>query len=265
MTTATGRFTEQKVAVAGTALHLLTGGTGAPMLVLHGVEGFEDWLPFHDALAERATVYAPSHPGYGQTPCPDWMSAIHHQAVFYHWFLQQAALGPVDVVGLGMGGWIAAQMAIMCPHHLRRLVLVDAAGIRPQHADILDIFIIPWKQVIERCFHDPENSSEFQRLFGGEFQEYGGLREASRTMSIRMCFRPYMYDAALPDMVAKVSLPTLVVWGAHDHIMPLECGQRYQHAIAGATLRVLEGCGHWPHYERPQELAQVIGEFLAHP
>jgi pimeloyl-ACP methyl ester carboxylesterase len=183
--------------------------------------------------------------------------------VFYHWFLQQAALGPVDVVGLGIGGWIAAYMAIMCPHALRRLVLVDAAGIHPRHAEIFDIFIVPWKQVIERCFYDPEHSAEFQRLFGGEFQEYGGLREASRTMSIRMCFRPYMYDAALPDMLAKVRLPTLVLWGAHDHIMPLECGQRYQQAIPGATLRVLEGCSHWPHYERPQELAQVIGEFLS--
>ena len=118
MTTSTVPFTEQKVAVAGTELHLLTGGTGTPVVVLHGVEGFEGWLPFHDALAEHATVYVPAHPGYGQTPCPEWIATIPHQAVFYHWFLQQAALGPVDLVGLGIGGWIAAQMAIMCPHNI---------------------------------------------------------------------------------------------------------------------------------------------------
>lgn len=265
MTTSTVPFTEQKVAVAGTELHLLTGGTGAPVVVLHGVEGFEGWLPFHDALAERATVYVPAHPGYGQTPCPEWMSTIAHQAVFYHWFLQQAGLGPVDLIGFGIGGWIAAQMAIMCPHHIRRLALVGAAGLRPQQAEILDIFVIPWRQVIERSFHDPATSTEYQRLFGGEFQEYGGPREAGRTMSIRMCFRPYMYDLSLPDMAGKIQLPTLVVWGAHDQIMPLECGQLYQRAIPGATLRVLEGCGHWPHFERPEAVAQVMHEFFSRP
>src|ERR671933_100465 len=113
---------------------LLKGGSGDPLLVLHGEEGHEGWLAFHAALAQGATVYAPSHPGYGHTDAPDWISAIPHQAVFYHWFLQNAGFGSgaVDLVGVGIGGWIAAQMAIMCGASLRHLILVDAAGIRPQ-------------------------------------------------------------------------------------------------------------------------------------
>jgi pimeloyl-ACP methyl ester carboxylesterase len=263
MTTSAERFTEQRVEVANTALYLLQGGTGTPLLVLHGIEGHEGWLPFHDALAEQATVYAPSHPGYGQTACPEWLQTIAHQAVFYNWFLQQEIFAPVDLVGIGIGGWMAAQMAVMCSHNLRHLVLVDAAGIRPQQSEALDVFIIPWKQVIERAFYDPANSPEYQRLFGGEFQEFGGLREAGRTMSIRMCFRPFMYDPALPGMLGKVQVPTLVVWGAQDQLMPVECGTLYQRAIPGATLHLLERCGHWPQFERPQELAQVISEFIS--
>ena len=170
-------------------------------------------------------MYAPSHPGYGQTPCPEWLETIAHQAVFYHWFLQEQALAPVDVVGIGIGGWIAAQMAVMCPQPIRHLVLVDAAGIRPQHGEVFDIFITPWRQVIERCFYDATPSPEYQRLFGGEFQEFGGPREAGRTTSIRMCFRPYMYDRSLPGMLEKVRIPTLVVWGAQDQIIPVECGR----------------------------------------
>lgn len=263
MTTSTVQVTEEKVKVAGTVLHLLKGGQGPPVLVLHGVEGFEGWLQFHAALAERATVYAPAHPGYGQTPCPEWLETIHHQAVFYHWFLQEQALAPVAVVGVGIGGWMAAQMAIMCSHHLTHLVLVDAAGIRPQHGEIFDIFITPWKQVIDRCFYDPAGSPEYQRLFGGEFQEFGGPREAGRTMSIRMCFRPFMYDRALPGMLGKVRVPTLVVWGAQDQIIPVECGQLYQRAIPGATLQLIDQCGHWPQFERPQELARVVRAFFS--
>ena len=129
MTTSTVQYTEERVKVAGTELYMLRGGSGSPVLVLHGVEGFEGWLPFHEALAAQATVYAPAHPGYGQTPCPEWVETIPHQAVFYHWFLQEQALAPVDVVGIGIGGWIAAQMAVMCPQYIRHLVLVDAAGI----------------------------------------------------------------------------------------------------------------------------------------
>lgn len=263
MTPPTVQYNEERRPVATTELYLLKGGTGSPLLVLHGVEGHEGWLSFYDALAAHATVYAPAHPGFAQTPCPAWLETIGHQAVFYHWFLQQEALAPVDVIGIGIGGWMAAQMAVMCPHQLRHLVLVDAAGIRPQQREVLDIFILPWKQVIDRCFYDPQHCPEYQRLYGGEFQEFGGPREAGRTMSIRMCFRPFMYDPALPAMLGKVRVPTLVVWGAEDQIIPVECGHLYQQAIPGATLRLIEQCGHWPQFEHPQELAQAIREFLS--
>lgn len=259
----TGTCTEERIALAGIDLYLNQGGSGAPLLVLHGIEGHEGWLAFHETLAAHATVYAPAHPGYTPTPCPEWLSSIAQQAVFYHWFIEQQRLAPIDVVGLGMGGWIAAQMAVMCAHNLRHLVLVSPAGIRPEREEIFDIFITPWKQVIDRCFYDPENSPEYQRLYGGEFQEFGGPREAGRTMSIRMCFRPFMYDPALPALLGKVQLPTLLVWGAEDAIMPRECAQLYQRAIAGSTLTLLEKCGHWAQFERPQELAQTIAAFIA--
>ena len=263
MTMAEQAYKEERMALADTELYLLKGGDGRPLLVLHGVEGHEGWLPFHDALAAKATVYAPAHPGYGETARPEWLETIVHQAVFYHWFIERAGLTGLDVVGFGIGGWIAAQMAVLCPQNLRRLVLVNAAGIHPQESDILDIFIIPWKQMIERGFYDAEACPEYHRLYGGEWQEFGGPREAGRTMSIRMCFRPFMYDSSLPGMLGKVTLPTLVVWGADNHIIPPECGRLYQQAIPGATLHQIERCGHWPHFERPEELAGVIQTFLA--
>ncbi len=264
MTTETANHVELRCQVAGTELYLLTGGTGYPMLVLHGVEGHEGWLPFHDALAAHATVYAPAHPGFAQTTCPPWLETIQHQAVFYHWYIDQAQLGPVDLVGVGIGGWIAAQMAVICPHNLRNLVLVDAAGIRPEQSDILDIFILHWKEVIERSFYDPETCPEYLRLYGDEYQEFGGPREAGRTMSMRLCFRPFMYDLAFPGLLGKIQSPTLILWGAEDQIIPLECGHLYQQAIPGATLRTLDRAGHWPHYERPTELVEIISEFVAH-
>jgi pimeloyl-ACP methyl ester carboxylesterase len=264
MSATTGGFTEATVTVASTQLYQLTGGTGRPLIVLHGVEGHEGWLAFHEALAEHATVYAPAHPGYGQTERPPWMETIAHQAVFYQWFLQEAGLREVDLVGVGVGGWIAAQMVVMCQTNLRHLVLVDAAGVRPRQSDVMDIFIIPWREVIERSLYEAENCAEALRIYSATpLQEFGGVREAGRSMSMRMCYRPYMYDPALLPTLGKIRVPTLVVWGAQDQIIPLECGHLYQQAIPGATLRVIDRCGHWPHFERPEVLAEIIHEFIA--
>lgn len=263
MATVTVPFTEEKIAVAGTQLYLLKGGSGRPLLVLHGEEGHEGWLAFHEALAPSATVYAPSHPGYGHTEAPEWISEIRHQAVFCNWFLQEAGLDAVDLVGTGVGGWIAAEMAVMCPDRLRRLVLVGAAGVRPEQDEIFDIFVTPWTQVIERSFHDPKSAPEHQRLYGEPMPEFGGFRESAKTMNIKMCYRPYMYDPALPAMLGKVRVPTLLVWGADDRIVPSECGRLYQQSIPGAELRTIERCGHWAHLEKPQELASIVKEFTA--
>jgi pimeloyl-ACP methyl ester carboxylesterase len=184
--------------------------------------------------------------------------------VFYHWFLQEMGLQAVDLVGVGVGGWIAAQMAVMCQAPFRHLVLVDAAGVRPRQGEIADIFIIPWREVIERSLYDAENCAEALRIYTAmPLQEFGGMREAGRSMSMRMCYRPYMHDPALLPTLGKIRLPTLIVWGAQDQVMPLDCGHLYQQAIPGATLRVIDHCGHWPHFEHPQALAEIIREFVA--
>jgi len=257
-------FTEERLAVGPTSLLVLKGGSGRPVLVLHGEEGHEGWLAFHEALAEYATVYAPSHPGYGHTEEPEWMTTVQHQAVFYHWFLQEAGLKSIDLVGVGIGGWIAASMAVLCDEPLRRLMLVGAAGIKPEQSETLDIFVEAWPEVIRRSFHDPDNCPEYGRLYANvNLNEFGGVREASRVMSCRMCFRPYMYDRALPGMLGKVRVPSLIVWGRQDQVIPLECADLYRQAIPGADVRIIEGCGHFAHLERPRELAELVHEFVS--
>jgi pimeloyl-ACP methyl ester carboxylesterase len=254
--------TTERVAVGQTELYLLKGGAGRPCLVLHGIEGHEGWGSFHAALAEKATVYAPSHPGYGHTPAPDWLTSVQHQAVFYNWFLQTAQLEDVDLVGAGVGGWIAAQMTLMCSDRLRSLTLIDPAGVRPEHDEIFDVFVARWRDVIERGFVDAQTSLEYQRIYGdAPIQDYGGIREAGRTMSMRMCFKPYMYNAALPGMLPKIDVPTLVIHGRDDRIIPLECATLYQRAIPNASLHVLDNCGHFAHLDRPEEVAAIVSEF----
>lgn len=262
--TTVGSAETVRVEVGPTELYLLRGGSGPACVVLHGIEGHEGWLTFHEALSDAHTVYAPSHPGYGHTPAPDWLTSVQHQAIFYHWFLQEAGLDQIDLVGAGLGGWIAAEMAVMDSSRLRHLVLVDATGVRPQHSEMLDIFLIPWRQVIERGFLTGQQSPEYQRIYGdAPIQEFGGIREAGRTMTTRMCFKPYMHDPSLPGMLGKIRTPTLVVWGESDAIVPLECAQLYADSIPNARLHQLPHCGHFAHLDQPRDLANVVHEFLS--
>jgi pimeloyl-ACP methyl ester carboxylesterase len=255
---------EITVPVGETALHLLKGGSGRPVVALHGIEGPEGWLAFHEALAATATVYAPTQPGYGATERPDWMETTQHVALFYGWFLQNAGLAPVDLVGFGVGGWIAAELAVMCPASVRRLILVDAAGLRPREGELLDLFVIPWREVVDRCFHDPSSATEYERIYSAApIIDFGGARESGRSMAMRTCYRPYMFDPALQPLLGRISAPTLVVWGAEDQLVPVECGRMYEEAIPNASLRLIEDCGHWPHYEKPRVLAEIVREFVA--
>ena len=254
---------EETIRVGATSLHLLRGGSGRPALVLHGMEGPEGWLRFHEQLSQQSEVIAPSHPGFGASERPDWMETITHQALYYEWFLRDAGFEQVDLIGFGIGGWIAAEMAAMCSHNLSHLVLIDAAGIRPHETGITDVFIQRWRDIVEQCIEDPE-AEEFRRIYDASpVVDFGGPREAGRSMTMRMCFRPYMYSPSLEAVLRGVRTPALVVWGARDRIIPVECAHRYQDAIPAARLQILDDCGHWPHFEKPDLLADVVSNFIA--
>jgi pimeloyl-ACP methyl ester carboxylesterase len=150
-----------------------------------------------------------------------------------------------------------------CEAQLRHLVLVGAAGLKPREAEIFDIFVAPWRDVIERGFFDAPSSAEYQRIYGSQpIAEFGGIREAGRVMAMRMCFRPYMYDPSLAGMLRKLRVQTLIVWGAEDRIVPVECARLYHEAIPHASVELLERCGHFAHLEQPARLASLISEFL---
>jgi pimeloyl-ACP methyl ester carboxylesterase len=129
---------------------------------------------------------------------------------------------------------------------------------------MLDIFLLPWRQVIERGFVNGQQSLEYERIYANApIQEFGGIREAGRTMTMRMCFKPYMHDPSLPGMLGKIRAPTLVVWGEDDQFVPLECAQLYTNAIPNARLEVLPECGHLAHLDQPRQLANLVHEFLS--
>ena len=144
--------------LSGSKLHVTRAGKGKPVLVLHHETGTLDRLPFYDALATKYDVLVPHHPGFSRSQRPDWMRSVRDIAVAYRGLLASLKIKEVSLVGLGFGGWIAAEMASMGPADVSKLVLVGAMGIKPPHGDkggdILDLAITGYVDYARAGFHD---------------------------------------------------------------------------------------------------------------
>ena len=260
---ATG-FTEEFVTVGGCKVHMLKGGSGEPLLWLHGGAGSEGWLRYAQGLAEHYTVYMPSHPGYDQSERPDWVESMNDLACFYTWFIEQQGLDGVRAVGFSTGGYLAAEIAVSCGHAFSRLMLVDPLGIKPEAGEIVDIFIISPAQILELLYHDPEQTPEYDELYPEEpTPEQLETAERNREMSVRLLWKPYANDPRLPQLLSRIRIPTRIVWGREDRLVPLECGQLYQKAIPGSDLVIVDNCGHQPHIEQPEEFIKLALDFMA--
>jgi pimeloyl-ACP methyl ester carboxylesterase len=119
----------RELRVRDTPVDFLADGEGAPLLFLHGAGGAGRWLPFQEELARSFAVHFPSHPGHGGSPAAEWIEHISDLAFHYLDLLDALALPRVHLVGASFGGWIAAEIAVMAPHRLSSLVLIDPVGI----------------------------------------------------------------------------------------------------------------------------------------
>ncbi len=257
-------FTEEFVDVGGSKLQVLKGGSGDPLLILHGAGGSRGWLRYVQELSDQYTVYLPSHPGFGTSDRPEWVESVQDLACFYTWFQEQEGLEGVRAIGFSMGGWLASEMVAMSRHSFSKLMLVDAVGIKPEQSEIADIFIISPAQVTELMFHDPQQAPEYDQVFGQlPTPQQQDQAERDREMAVRLCWKPYMYDPRLPSLLGRAKCPTRIVWGREDRIVPLECGELYQQAIPGSDLVVIDNCGHAPQMEKPDEFVKTALDFLA--
>ena len=244
------------VEIAGAKIHMLRAGSGDAVLSLHSIEGNLAWLPYLEALSQSACVYVPTHPGFGTSERPDWLETIDDLARFYLWTLDELGLGKVHLIGGFMGGWIAAEMAVMCPQVLQSLTLIGTAGVRPTDGEIADIFLLGEEETINLAIGDSDV------LAAAIDAEDSNLRTRGREMTTRLCWKPYMHDPSLIHLMPRVQVPTLVVWGENDRIVPISAGERIADAMPNARLEVIKGAGHLPHIEMPKQVTPLLLEHM---
>ena len=257
-------WTQETLKYAGGSLSVLKGGEGPPLLVLHGLGGNPGWMAYHEALAENFTVYAPSHPGYDGSQSLSWINSIAALSHYYLGLVQHLGWDRFSVVGFSMGGWLAAEMVAMCPHGLDRLVLVGAVGIRPREGEIAELFNVSREAVEKLRFYDPGQVPDHDRFFGRELTpEERGQERLNREMGSRLCWKPYMHNPSLPHYLKLIKLPTLIIWGANDAIVPLNSAELFHQNLIGSHINFIDKCGHFPQNERPSEFLNLVSTFIS--
>ena len=253
--------TERMVDAAPVQMRLTQAGEGEPLLVLHDDVGTPGWPLLHRQLARSFAVYAPSHPGYDGSDRPAWMRSVRDVAIAHLSAMRSLEIESASLVGLGLGGWVAAEMATMSRPQIRRMVLVGAMGLQPTEGEIADQFLLSGEEYARLGFHD---QAKFDEIYGGEATlDQKETWEINREMTARIAWKPYMFNQSLAYLLRAVDVPTLLVWGVEDRIVPLSCARRYQEALPNARLELIEGCGHCVDLENPEDLAALIGEFVS--
>ncbi|HEY2991803.1 MAG TPA: alpha/beta fold hydrolase [Methylomirabilota bacterium] len=248
-----------RIVVRDTPVDLLRAGSGPPLLFLHGAGGGGRWLTFQERLAERFDVLAPSHPGHAGSPAAEWIEHISDLAFHYLDLLDTLGLEQVHLVGASFGGWIAAEMATMAAARLRSLVLIDPVGIKVEGWIYPFLFGMELPQIVATVFHDPMAALA---LAPPDMSiDTLALLYRQNTALARVAWNPYLYNPLLRRRLARIATPTLLAWGAHDRLAPLQCAEAWRKEIPGAVLRVFDASGHVPHLEEPDAVAAAVTEF----
>ena len=203
-------------------------------------------------------------PGFGRSERSDWIVTVRDMAAWVAWFVRDMKLTqPLKVTGFPMGGWTAAELATFNGSMFSKMVLVSLAGIKPETGEAWDYVTRSGEDAFRAAFHDPEQSPEFVKYYGRKWSDKEEEQvEINREMAARLLWKPYMKSHTLAGPLPGISTETLIVWGREDTIIPMSAANTYKNGINGARLAILDGCGHMPEMEKPEEFTKLVLDFF---
>jgi len=265
---------------AGVRLHLYDSGEGMgqTFVLLHGLgDEADSWRKLFPLLASRGRVLAPDLPGFGRSDHPRRAYTLDFYAQTVEAMLQALHIPKAVLVGSSMGAAVALRMVVRKPDLPSRLVLLDGPPVRVRINRAQLMFLLPL--LGERIYNSLRGSQDaayatlqpyYYRLGGLPIEDQHFLRERvwarvwsdDQRRAFFSTFRWLAWEGLKghpnPSILTQIKIPTLVIWGDHDHIVPLESGKTLQAWIPGARLWVIKDCGHLPQQEQPEELVRLI-------
>ena len=261
--------TERRLDLAGVSTAVLEGGDGPPVVLLHGQGGWSGmWLPVIADLVTTHRVVAPDLPGLGASEVPDGPPDAARVLAWLGELIQRTCPSPPALVGASLGASIAARFAIAHPDRLTRLVLVGAGSLarfRPAPGVALALirFIArPGERTQARFLRQVTvDPSRVRALLGDRWEASQAYNlDRARTPSVRAANRRLLRELGTktipPHELARIAVPTSLIWGRHDRVMRLRIAEaasvRY-----GWPLHVIEDAGHFS-LEQPQAFRAAL-------
>lgn len=244
----------------GDRVHIESAGSGVPVVFLRGFDVAFRHDEFLAQLAEHFQVTVPDHPGFGASDTPSWLKGMSDAAYFYLDLLDEITVGPVHLVGASLGGWLAAEIAVRNAANIRSLTLIGPAGVRNGGIAIGDPFIRSPEQTARAMFAVAD-FAERARL-PVETDEQIDLHLKNSIGLARLGWQPRLANPELQRWLHRIRVPTCLIWGIADKIVPLAHADAWLAGLADARLSVIEGAGHLPHVEAPEKVSAAVASFI---
>lgn len=253
--------TESKIDINGFGINVRRGGSGAPLLFLHGAGGNPGWMPFLDTLSDSFDVIAPDHPTFGASDDAEWLSDMNDMAYFYLDFIKELGLEKMHVVGQSLGGWIALEVAVRSTQSMASLTLVGSAGIRIKGMPAADIFMMDPEEMTRALLVDENIIQAMLSMELTEAQEDIQIR--NKVSTARMGWQPRLFNPALRKWLHRINVPTHVIWGNQDQIIAPAYAAEFKSLIAGAKVTMIDNCGHLPQVEAVEPFTKAVTGFIS--
>ena len=243
-------------------IHYFEGGAGEPLVLVHGLGGRAlDFAPIMPALARDHRVFALDLLGYDGSDRPDVDYSVTLETGILRQFLDSQGLTRVDLAGWSMGGWIAMQYAAQRPERVRRLVLLDSAGLK--FTPTFDLHLL--------APHTMTDIRELEKLLTPRpgrvpafiLRDFLRQKRAEDWMIERTVANMTTGRELMDGKLANVTMPVLIVWGKQDVLTPLSAAEALRREMPQSALVVLDGCGHIAPIECHDRVLQEMQRFLA--
>jgi pimeloyl-ACP methyl ester carboxylesterase len=272
----------RSICLHGRETAYVTGGEGPTLLLIHGIGGdWRTWEPVLDGLARNHHVVAVDLPGHGGSAKGPGDYSLGALASVLRDLGGSLGIDRATVVGHSLGGGIAMQFAYQFPERCERLVLVSSGGLGPDVGLILRLATLPGSEFFlsvtapaaRRLVELAGSAGHLLRLrAAADAAHYARAYAALAERESRAAFlgtlrgvvgtRGQLVDAR-DRLYLAGHMPTLIVWGARDAVLPADHGQAAHEAIPGSRLEMFENAGHLPQLDEPGRFVTVVDDFMA--
>ena len=274
-------FPVNLVHLHGNAVAYRRAGDGPVLLLLHGIAGSsETWLPAMRLLQRDYTVLAPDFLGHGASAKPPGDYSLGNYAAGMRDLLDLLEIDRATVIGQSYGGGVAMQFAYQFPEHCERLVLVDAGGLGREVSWLLRLVTLPGAEYVLPAVFMPQvrdcgnsilsflKDRGIQNVRAAEmWRSFASLTDPANRAAFVRTMRAVVDPSgqavsAMDRLYLAEAMPTLIVWGDRDKIIPLSHAYKAHEAMPRSRLEIIEGAGHFPHIEEPIRFVEIVTDFL---